>query len=548
MSVKSVRCPSCNTPVDCLDDGSPPRFCTQCTARIPAGAAANPPDVAPATGVPAGAAVAADFVADPVAGAADRAAVAFSVPHANVDFAMDDAPEGLRPVPPDLARRWGIGEASEPAPAPAPEAPSVESYCEDLDIRFNRSRVFIEGAKMRFEFDFKFKSDLQSDLVVDVTDAESKRHIHKGTVVPVRGMLRPYMFSYRPDFHGTPALLLRVGYRRDDRPYWFEANFTCRVYAPLANAREVIHNVTFQLEADRGSVIECGDALSYLNNLRQNVSAEDPLQKLIDAIDGTPKAMVPLALYPSSHDEDDEDEGDRTLPAIPPGGDVDSLTLAIAGWKLHLLSDTRVQMGRNKQNDFMARIFDPDGVARKERNAQISKFHARLELHGDRCFVVDRALDMDTNAEKSSACGVYVNDRRIPAGRSTELPVNIRTRIGLGDRCGPGSAAFEMDLHPWTCGMMVGGDCPLESRCPPGAPSCAFIRRADAVREVFAVVWRCCPLGLAVPEAGDLRVWRQDGGFAWRRGAHKGWLVPGQALHANGGPEIGVKSYRQFGK
>ncbi len=558
MSESVARCSNCKAPVPRTDDGAPPRFCHLCGARM----AADPrPDcVLPVSDLSDGVALG-GYNAIDLAALSNAAVPArtggWAVPTESAADPM--APGGgLLPVldgvlPPSTSC------SRSRAPDETSTWTSTPVYCKDLTVEFNRARLFIEGVVLRFEFRFKFHSDGIENLQLHLNVGDGKdaqQQIHLCRVIARKGMVWPHALSYCPRFVGNPAVTLRIGYRLNGEERWFETQFSITIHSQQQNAREALNRAAtvIHIEADRGSIVDFSHALGHIEQLKRDARADDSLNAMLSRIENVPSAWSRLELFPAMPSEATAVESSGLpLGQPPPGARSERLTLVVGGWRIHLLSGTSWQLGRSSACDVMTRLFPAWHGDRRAWetalaaiNNSISRRHARIEIHGRHCVVRDLGPDPKSGIDRPSAFGTFVGTDRIPPGGSAELPADTATAIGLGDAVKRGSRGWMADVTPLACPTTGGGACPMENRCPPGAPACVVIRRRDSVKETYVLLNRCCSLAAVLPEARPLVAWRQGAAFAIRGVGDPRWIQPGDEVPLGGGRSAQVWTFRQI--
>ncbi|MBR4190636.1 MAG: caspase family protein [Kiritimatiellae bacterium] len=205
-----------------------------------------------------------------------------------------------------------------------------------------------------------------------------------------------------------------------------------------------------------------------------------------------------------------EREGKEGKNALREGAVRDRVSLAWGGWTLRVFAGPEVRFGRERPGpggtDFTLRPGpgdrrDPYGRIRWLR---ISGLHCTFARCGGDVEVRD-GVRSDSGLESASTNGTWWEGRRLrgPA------------RLAAGEA---GTVAFG--------GAAADGAVALRAECGDGW---LLLRREDGVREAFLMLWGEFGLSRLDPAAGELRLCRRDGAFAWQAGSQGAWILPGES-------------------
>ncbi|MEI7899121.1 MAG: FHA domain-containing protein [bacterium] len=361
---------------------------------------------------------------------------------------------------------------------------------------------------------------------------------------PKLGVPRGINLPVHPMNHGAFSASVYFGLTKDGKTTTYETEVCLFVYPADCSTKQVADNITFNINND----IKAGhaadirvhqDAAEAVSKLVKNGQAHS-IEELLNLLHSKPPAFHRLSLFESGwvlH---------HPLPAAPAAATAERVTLRVGNRIAHLIAGSRVTLGKNRANQIVTRLFEPDGEALPERNARISKFHCTLEYADGQCIVHD-GVRTENGVMQASACGVFWQGRavkgseRFPADRFPA--VAALGLAGTADAYDFGLTAHGCFFDTARCAACGGRD---EKMCHRGKTPAVILRRRDAVSEVYAVMWSCLDLGNILPGCEGVTVCHERGAFAWRAEGAAGWLVPGTRIGA-GGVQIEVKTFSQYG-
>jgi|GEM_PF-6642967 len=392
--------------------------------------------------------------------------------------------------------------------------PRPVSECPDLDIYYDASRFFVEGMVMPFTFRITPRGDGVSALALEINTQSGVNERKQLQQVLRGGLERTVAVDVRiHDGSGMMTFDVAVSYRKDGAPRRFMVSRTHEVH-PRHEARKLFEN--FRIEINQG---HAGDINQNFQGLEKLMQKEDWGQVFSEL--KIPARWEPLAL------EECQDCGgeciDR-LPTPPEAARQTRLTLTAAGFRIHLLSGDRIQMGRDRACDLVTRLIDLSGCMPKEANLTISRRHAGLVHANGQVCVVRGDL---TGLSESSGSKLYLNG--LPVDNQEPLPDEFVLTLA----------------HPQS-GTGVFGLKGRKVNTPDG-PAGVILLRTDAVREIFVVIYSRVKLGFADARFGDLCVCRQKNGFALSGSPGIcAWLQPG-ASHNTSIGSVKVQAFSQEG-
>ncbi|MBN1672415.1 MAG: zinc ribbon domain-containing protein [Kiritimatiellae bacterium] len=469
---------------------------------------------------------------------------------------LEDSPVyERRPMPAD--RPAGAGPTTAPprtamTPAPrkpdpithGPEPDEASADACDFHIEYNNARIFLKGSRSSFNFRLKPTSsacrrcaDMQMELQIGAAEIPPE---------PVYPFTRPEPreidFAFKPEEDGIdiPAKLF-FRYTRDGRRTQYLGRLLWDCYPQSESAQAI------NVKIDELNLV--GDRASRQNvELLKGLDAKTP-ESRADQLRGLKLvpvwAPLPLVLVPC----DDVAARESHLAPPPARAQRQRLTLAGNDLRVHLLSDTKLTLGRNRGCDLVTRVCGPDARADKKSNEKLSRYHCEIGLEGERCWVTDEAYDPEKKVRRPSSFGVWVNKTRVPRGQSSALLPNTHGTVALAGEDENDPQAFTFQSYLWACDSAQRQKCRLPAQpCPADAPGCLILHRCDGLRqqEIFVVIWRCCPMALVHESFGDVVLCRSRQAFACKQKETDSWLTPGETVQM-GSNDMRVETYQQVG-
>ena len=403
-----------------------------------------------------------------------------------------------------------------------------------LQVRFNASSIFIAGCEMPFHFQVSPNGEGISDLCIEVLHKnriiardENPWHLNRREQIDL-----PLGFCPDHGLHGFVTFLVQIGYRLNGEHYWYGCKLTQTVHRANTDGATAIRdiNISVQNNLQQGHAADAEisnsldlDALGKLNQYRGS-AAELQLADM-------PARWLVLKLHRLT-DRVNASSNPNDPPAVALAN---RLLLRHGQRELMLLDAPALQIGRNRECDIMARVYDQDGTLNRDLSRMISRFHARIEFAGTTLLLLDMAWNPIEKQRKPSACGTFLNGRQLASGGREPLPLDKPFQIGLAGPFSP--VVFE--------GLISSNR--QNSACTynfakhlPAAPANLVLKRKrDASAGLWqspacAVVWTQMDLGGVWPEFSGTCLCRRGEAFMLRCGAHCQWLIPGQSLRLSG--------------
>jgi hypothetical protein len=234
------------------------------------------------------------------------------------------------------------------------------------------------------------------------------------------------------------------------------------------------------------------------------------------------------------------DAGWPDIPELPPNGETilwprlpdpgppielsDSLTLEVRGRRIHIVSRTRTQFGRDgKTCDVLLRVNHPEGEESKviAANRRISRKHFFIEPIPNGVAVVDGSMAESTQRQPSAA-GTFLDgeamdvERLIPEKHSL---LTVGQKQASEDVPYWNVAAIDtansIGYHPALLGAYEEWD---------GKMAGVWMERQDLIHEDVLLLWTALPLGIWGPGLDDLWILRLHGGFVFFDTEHMRFL------------------------
>lgn len=291
-------------------------------------------------------------------------------------------------------------------------------------------------------------------------------------------------------------------------------------------ARQLVVNIT--------NNITTGHACDVNNSTLVKDKLEDILKKdenvsqhLRDLVLGPDRAYAYQVLY--------DETGIASLPSPQPAeAKTDRLILDLGAQRLLLFSGRTVTFGRNRGLcDISWRHPNADRIGRDDPAnipyRKISGQQCSFEHRGDKVALIDGVRDK-RGIVKPSSYGTFFNAVRVEGEKSLASDGTGRGLITFSDSAATGT--LSVCLPNGVC-----AECTRAERtwCGGGKRPSLVFKRLDGVPESAVMVWSCFRLEEVDPSFEGVKIFRSDGGFAWRRGRRCGWLVPGESIETECG-------------
>ena len=518
-----VVCPHCDEPLPEYDGGE---FCSECgqALRRADGSLPTPPPLPELENV------------------SDLPEPGAPTIHHQDDPVGDEETMNVATKPPDFQRSTSAEETARPqAPqASRPEGKRKKNQCTDLEVRYNVSRVFVDGVVMSFDLLITPLVEDLSEICVDVhvRDARHRDYHDRQCVmeIPEKDEELEVSINFLPPsgMHGRISFTFYVTYRKDDDVRWFLAHQKHWIFPPHEKARVAIDRLQIDLSTKiiQGDVADAtvNQRLDSLKDLADAITEKNDTAEWLATID-LPEVWESLPLRRCRPPTGDGGLPPRpTRPTLSPpqpgqAARCRQLTLQNAHERVQLVAGDRNQFGRNRKNTLVIRRAEV--LRNQEEHSRISRFHFRLERRSNEVWIVDRASAGGGRPARASAYGTYIDESRIAPGKEARIFPSRTHRIGLagGSDGDPDAMLLEMTLY--TCGASELSGSEYPESVDPSEPACLFIRRKDNIPEFYLVVWRYARLSLINSKQPPGWIWRSQDAFAWRDGDDCLWLEPG---------------------
>ena len=456
------------------------------------------------------------------------------------------APDPVPGIPPPVAG----GEAHA---GPVPAVKLSESASEmarpadksaaagELDVFYNISRIFVEGLEMPFQFRLLPRCDGLSGLCIEIrrrvvmTEDLVARDEPAWELSPGRELDNP--IGFRPAegaAGGNVTFEIYVGYEVDGTRKWFMV----RKLHPVFERKAKVDSVIKQLNVQFTNEIKLGHASDA--QVRQTLDGLDKLvqdkNELIEDFRGLdmPEIWVQLPLVKCHYKP--VQHGFMTHRSPPAEALKNRLTLTTGSHRIHLLANSILQLGRNRENDICTRLFQ-GGVADTTASGAISRYHGRIQIQDNAALLQDKGWDPTEKKFKPSGYGIVVDQAAVPRGQSIELPVGREFTITLAKQAPVAGDRYILDGRLWSVD---------ESGVPPrgctqGAParagelSALVLRPRGVPEEVYVVLLRSFNLGRLDARLDKVWVCRCDEAFSASHEGRCEWLRPGHPVRLPGG-------------
>jgi len=431
--------------------------------------------------------------------------------------------------------------------------PYTTTYCPDLRIEYNMASFFVVGMSMPFSFRITPLVEKLDNIIISVNseiDGKEWHNIKSLTHKPVKGKSFEHRINFKPgDTYGVISFEIYIAYQKEGKNYSFEAATRHKVYPQNGKAKDVLEtiivNINNEINTGHAADVNVRNGLDQFDSILRNTDKDDTIINLINRGYDFPPAMCILPLYPSNWIPPSNhalQEGRKETIIKAP----DNITICLNNnMYIHLLAKEYCSLGKKRENDIVTRIFDPHGKPASELNAKISRFHCRIELHGDSCFIKDGGFYPDEGIERASSCGTYVNGEKIAPRDSIKLKTNIVSKLCLAGENEELSGVFAMDMIPVIC-HTPSKNCSMAINCTPGILSSIILKRKDHIPECFVILARCIDMGMVHPLLKGMEVWKGNGVFQFSIGAKHGMLLEENKITC-GTTKLVVQKFKQWG-
>jgi len=342
---------------------------------------------------------------------------------------------------------------------------------------------------------------------------------------------RPREFRVIVDRHalGPVGYFISLAYEKDGRRVRMEGDWaTVSIADKDARdaARQLVVNITNNITT--GHACDVNNSSLVKDRLEEMLkSGGDVSKQLRDLVCGPDRAYAYLDLF--------DESGILPLPSPqPPAARTDRLVLDLGGRRLLLFSGRTVTFGRRRDwCDISWRHPNADCIPANDPAhndyLKISKRQCSFEHRGEKVALIDGVRD-NRGVVTPSSYGTYLNAVRVDG-----------EKILSTDGTGSGLLTFSDSAATGTLSVCLPGGvctkCPRAERtwCQGGRRPSLVFKRLDGVPETAVMVWSCFRLEEVDPSFEGVKIFRENGGFAWRRGRRCGWLVPGEAIETDCG-------------
>jgi|GEM_PF-5669602 len=334
---------------------------------------------------------------------------------------------------------------------------------------------------------------------------------------------RPALGSF-----GKVTFRVCVSYHLNGERRSFSNRLVFTIYRAQERAAKVLENlridITNNVTVDRAGDARVSNALNEMRELFRG-RANDPISdfNLYD----TPEIWAPLVLWRESPDETSSPLGPHDTP--PTEAVLGRISLRLDNTRLHLISNSVIQIGRSSECDVVTRLpvspNQPPG--RLDPNYRISRFHCRIALENTGCCLFDKAWDPRERIYRPSTHGTYLDGQRVPSGGAVNLPEGRDALISLA---GDGTAKDEaclLHVRLWK-----NGDWNRPPRCAgrefnPDHCACLVLKPQFRPHDVYLLLWERIDLWTLREEWRGLCLCCRDKAFRIGLGDRCLWLVPG---------------------
>lgn len=458
-------------------------------------------------------------------------------------------PQDDQSAPEQVAPRFSPSEPLAVPVVPASSRPSAPPKPSPMDVRVTRPAnasvlrsaepsVAIDGlcvqneswgdGFLRVVFDPGDGFDGCDNVTLVLTDQKDRR-----PYVLMNGAWcnRPREFKVIVDRHayGPVGYDISLDYERSGRRHrlvgsW--ATVSIRDEEARDTARQLVVNITNNITT--GHACDVNNSALVKDRLEDILKRDGNVsQHLRDLVSGPDRAYAYQDLY--------DETGISSLPSPQPAGvKTDRLILDLGAKRLLLFSGRTVTFGRNRGLcDISWRHPDADRIGHDDPAnipyRKISGQQCSFEHRGDQVALIDGVRD-ERGIVKPSSYGTFLNAVQVEG-----------EKLLASDGMGRGLITFSDSAATGTLSVCLPNDvcakCTRAERtwCGGGKRPSLVFKRLDGVPESAVMVWSCFRLEEVDPSFEGVKIFRSDGGFAWRRGRRCGWLVPGESIETECG-------------
>ena len=351
-----------------------------------------------------------------------------------------------------------------------------------------------------------------------------------------------FVFGVRNLKAGVWVFDINVSFVLDGRKYFYDGTFDVVVLERRNWQSDAKQNLSFVFnpivhasEAARVRIEVPEHAVNLLAQAAKDAE-RDPLKVAEELINLRVRKYRVIAMLRS--------DGVEVLPPPPPEAVCKEiqLDLGFGFGKVQFFTDSIVGIGHTHEGRRYTDIVvdPPAGLAGESKRPyeKMSRGQCLLRSNGLDVELVDGRI-RSSGEQAESTNGTYLNGERVGTG-GCRLPQN--GVIGLGTTCRETTLdATLVTPSPEACQRCRRGG---ESReyCCRGGRACvnAVLRRRDGVDLVYVALWSCIDMGCIYGRFSGLEIFYDRQAFAWRRGAKRGWLVPGGRIEMPHCRSIGI--------
>ena len=461
-AVQQVRCPVCGTP------GTPGDFCEMGCGRLPA---------APAT----------------AGTGAKREASSEAQTRAPTSQNRGEEPAGT-----------GSHGAEGGWTAPTPKA--------DLEMEWDAMCLLFEGLTGLLRFRVTAGRRLENLVLTVENPLTGEKRPSRRVASLEEGEKREVPVAVPPQEAGGGVWYLTATYETDGRVRAMEGELERLVKKPQ-EAQMAAKNLSVQITNNitNGNASDVTVSQRTLEDLAPLAQSENPFDALQKLVRGGQREWTKMGLWRGGAQE--------ALPPLPAGTATDRLMLELGTGKLHLRTKRTITLGRSRETCEITLRPAPEATDEiKQSYLLLSRRHCQFEAKGKQVIVRDGYRD-GIRGTSPSMSGTYWNGERIGETRALEAGEEGMLSFSRFPRPGDGRSFAAKACHP--CGQC--GTCTKTDRawCGGGEHACLLLWRRG-MAEAYVAMWGCFPLAEADPAFEGVVLFRERGGFAWRRGRRCG--------------------------